>query len=77
MKLGGWRSRLFSFGRRMDRRWLRSALRWGDTLLSSLVDAMTLGAAGKEFKESIENFLTDADEDQERHNQAKRGGKRR
>lgn len=63
MKLGGWRTRLFNFGRRMDRAWLRSVLRWGDTLLSSLVDAMTLGAAGKEFKESIENFLTDAEED--------------
>ena len=61
MKLRGWRSHYFSFGRRMNRRWLRSVLRWSDTILESIVDAMTLGAAGKEFKQSIENFVADAD----------------
>jgi hypothetical protein len=61
MKMRAWRSRFFGFGRRMNRRWLRSVLRWSDTILSSLVDAMTLGAAGKEFKEAIENFIEDCD----------------
>ena len=77
MKVGGWRARLFNFGRRMNRRWLRSVLRWGDTLLSSLVDAMTLGAAGKEFKECIENFLTEAEEGQKPHRRARNRDKRR
>jgi hypothetical protein len=60
MKLRAWRSRFFQFGRRMNRRWLRSVLRWGDSILGSLVDALTVGAAGKEFKEAIENFIADA-----------------
>ena len=60
MKLRAWRSRLFQFGRRMNRHWLRSVLRWGNTILGSLVDALTVGAAGKEFKDAIENFLSDA-----------------
>jgi hypothetical protein len=47
----------------MNRRWLRSVLRWGDSILGSLVDALTWGAAGKEFKEAIENFIADAEED--------------
>ena len=51
---------LFAFGRRMNRRWLRNALRVGTTILGSLVDAMTLGAAGKEFKEMIEHFIEDS-----------------
>ena len=63
-KLRAWRARLFRFGRPMDRPWLRSLLRWTDTILESLVDAMTLGAAGKEFKQSLENFLADADADE-------------
>ena len=58
MKLGLWRSRVFRFGSRMNRPWLRTALRWSDTILGSLVDAMTLGAAGKEFKEAIEHLLS-------------------
>jgi hypothetical protein len=61
MKLRAWRSRFFRFGRRMNRAWLRSVLRWGDTILGSLTDVIPFGAAGKEFKEAIENFLDDAE----------------
>ena len=57
MKMQAWRSRLFRLGHKMNRRWLRRLLRWANTILGSLVDALTLGAAGKEFKETIENFL--------------------
>ena len=62
MKLRAWRKKFFSFGRRMNRPWLRQVLKWGDTILGSLVDAMTLGAAGKEFKEAMEHFIEDAAE---------------
>ncbi len=63
LKLRAWRKRCFRFGRRQNKRWLRSVLRWSDTILGSLVDAMTVGAAGKEFKEAVENFLVEAEED--------------
>jgi hypothetical protein len=63
MKLKGWRSRFYAFGRRMNRPWLRSVLRWSDSILGSLVDALSAGALGKEFKEAIENFLADAASD--------------
>jgi hypothetical protein len=63
MKLKEWRSRLFRFGSRMNRNWLHNVLRWGDTILGSLVDAMTVGAAGKEFKEAIEHLLEDRSAD--------------
>lgn len=56
-KLHAWRRSFFAFGRRMNRRWLREVLRIGDVILGSLVDSMTLGAAGKEFKELVEHLL--------------------
>jgi hypothetical protein len=55
MKLRALRSRMFRFVRRTNRPWLRSLLRWSDTILGSLAGAMTLRAAGKEFKEAIES----------------------
>jgi len=57
MKLRAWRARFFRFGHRMDRPWLRSALRWADTILESLGDVMPGGGAAQEFKQSVENFL--------------------
>jgi len=57
MKLRAWRARSFRFGHRMDRPWLRSALRWADTILQSLGDVMPGGGAAQESKQSAENFL--------------------
>jgi hypothetical protein len=61
MKLTAFRTRLFSFGRTMNRQWLQSALRWSGTVLGSLVGATKVGAVALEFQEAIGNFLDDAD----------------
>lgn len=71
LKRRGWRSRIFAFGRRINRRWVRSALRWADMILNSLAMVFPVPAGAiKEFKESLENLIEDAEAD------AKRGKRR-
>jgi hypothetical protein len=64
LKRRGWRARIFAFGRRINRRWVRSALRWADMLLDSLAIVFPVPAGAiKEFKESLENLIEDAEAD--------------
>jgi hypothetical protein len=59
--------RTFAFGRRINRRWVRSALRWADMLLDSLAIVFPVPAGAiKEFKESLENLIEDAEADTKR-----------
>lgn len=62
MKLSGWRSRLFAIGERMDRPWLRSLLRWAETIIESFTDSIPGGAGVKEFVQAVSNHLDDAEQ---------------
>jgi hypothetical protein len=61
LKLRGWRARIFAFGRRINRRWVRSVLRWADMILGSLAAVFAPAGAIKEFKEVLENFIEEAE----------------
>jgi hypothetical protein len=66
LKRRGWRQRIFAFGRRINRPWVRSALRWANTILESLAAVFPVAGAIKEFKESVENLIEDAEIDAKR-----------
>jgi hypothetical protein len=75
LKRRGFVGRMFSWGRRINRPWLRSVLRWANTLLGSLAAVFPPAASIKEFKESLENLIEDSMADDNRGR--RRGGKRR
>ena len=60
LKRRRWRERIFASGRRMNRRWVRSALGQANTILESLAAVFPVAGAIKEFKESAENLIEDA-----------------
>ena len=70
LKRRGFVGRMFAWGRRINRGWVRSVLRWADTLLGSLAAVFPPAGAIKEFKESLENLIEDSMAD------ARRGGRR-
>jgi hypothetical protein len=73
LKRRGFRGRLFAWGRRINQDWVRSVLRWADTILGSLATVFPVAGAIKEFKESIENLIEDsvADARQQRRRERK------
>jgi hypothetical protein len=72
LKRRGWRARIFAFGRRINRRWVRSALRWADMLLDSLALVFPPAGAIKEFKEGLENLIEEAEADTKRTKRRRR-----
>jgi hypothetical protein len=66
LKRRGWLGSIFAWRRRINRRWVRSALRWGDTLLGSLAAVFPVAGAIKEFKEVLENLIENSAADGKR-----------
>jgi hypothetical protein len=60
LKRRGFVGRMFAWGHRINRPWVRSVLRWANTLLGSLADVFPPAAPIKEFKESLENLIEDS-----------------
>jgi hypothetical protein len=60
LKRQGWLGSIFAWGRRINRSWVRSVLRWGDTLLGSLAAVFPPAGPIKEFKEALENLIEDS-----------------
>lgn len=60
LELQGFWGRMFAFGRRMNRPWVRSMFRWANTILGSLAAVFPPADAIKEFKESLENLIEDS-----------------
>lgn len=63
LKRRGFVRRMFAWGHRINRPWVRSVLRWANTLLGSLAAVFPPAAAIKEFKESLENLIEDSEAD--------------
>ncbi len=62
-KLRGFERALDRFDASPSRRLLRSVLRWADVILGSIVAALGVGEALKEFKETVEAGLEDEEDD--------------
>jgi hypothetical protein len=75
LKRRGFVGSMFSWGHRINRPWVRSVLRWANTLLGSLAAVFPPAASIKEFKESLENLIEDSIADNNRGR--RRRGKRR